>query len=172
MQEKNEVEGLFTIRPLIQEDRNWVAHFMDKHWGSTKVVSRGRAFYGHLLPGFAAEMNDAPDDAPTAGIITYNIEGDQCEIVTMNSLQRGIGIGMALMARVKEVAVEAGCKRIWLITTNDNLEALEYYQKRGMKLFAVHPNALVAARKIKPQIALVGKHKIPLRDEIELEMIL
>lgn len=170
MQEEQETESLFTIRSLTQQDRNWVAHFMDEHWGSTKIVSRGRAFYGHLLPGFAAEMNDAPEDAPAAGIITYNIEGDQCEIVTMNSLERGIGIGMALMEQVKEVATEAGCKRIWMITTNDNLEALEYYQKRGFQLCAVHPNALIEARKIKPQIPLVGKHDIPLRDEIELEM--
>ena len=168
MEEVN--DRLFHLRPLKPEDRNWVAHFMDEHWGSTKIVSRGRAYYGHLLPGYAAEMDDAPDDAPAAGLITYNIEGDQCEIVTMNSLEQGIGIGTALLEMVKQTAIEAECRRLWVITTNDNLEALQFYQKRGLVLAALYPNALAETRKMKPQIPLVGKHDIPLRDEIELEM--
>lgn len=165
-------ERLFHIRELIPQDRNWVAHFMDTHWGSTKIVTRGRAFYGHLLPGFAAELNDAPDDAPPAGLVTYNIEGDSCEIVTINSLQSGMGIGNALLEQVKEVALEAGCKRLWLVTTNDNMEALIWYQRRGFVIKAVYPNALAESRKLKPQIPLVGLHGIPLRDEIELQLLL
>ncbi|GAB4516483.1 MAG: GNAT family N-acetyltransferase [Anaerolineae bacterium] len=163
-------ERLFRIRPLTAADRNWVAHFMDKHWSSTKIVTRGRAFYGHLLPGFAAEMTDAPEDAPAVGLVTYNLEGKACEIVTCNSLQAGIGIGTALVEAVKEVAAEAECERLWLITTNDNMHALRFYQKRGFTLVAVYPNALAESRKLKPQIPLIGENDIPLRDEIELEL--
>lgn len=165
-----ESERLFIIRALEQSDRNWVAHFLDKHWGSTKIVSRGKAYYAHLLPGFAAERTDAPEDAPAAGLVTYNIEGEDCEIMTLDSMEREIGIGSALLEAVKAAAVEAGCKRIWLITTNDNLYALRFYQKRGFELVAVHRNALAESRKLKPQIPIIGRDDIPLRDEIELEL--
>jgi DNA-3-methyladenine glycosylase I len=170
MAEASETPALFTIRALEPKDRNWVAHFLDEHWGSTKIVSRGEAYYGHLLPGFAAELTDVPDDAPAAGLITYRIDGDSCEIMTMNSLEAGMGIGTALIDAVKQMAAEQGCKRVWLIITNDNLEALQFYQKRDFRLLAVYPGALATARKLKPQIPLVGLHGIPLRDEIELEI--
>jgi DNA-3-methyladenine glycosylase I len=163
-------DSLFVVRRLEAEDRNWVAHFLDAHWSSTKVVSRGKSYYAHLLPGFTAELTDAPEDAPPAGLITYNIEGKECEIMTINSLQEGMGVGTALLDAVKETVKEAGCKRLWLITTNDNLAALKFFQKRGFELVAVHRNALAEARKLKPQIPLTGKDHIPLRDEIELEM--
>jgi ribosomal protein S18 acetylase RimI-like enzyme len=168
---ETKTDALFQIRALTPADRNWVAHFLDNHWGSTKIVTRGRAFYGHLLPGFVAELNDAPDDAPPAGLLIYNIEGDSCEVITINSLQAGMGVGTSLLEAVRLAALEAGCRRVWLITTNDNLEALRFFQKRGYHLVAVHRNALAEARKIKPQIPLVGKHDIPLRDEIELELV-
>lgn len=166
----DEVASVFQIRPLDPSDRNWVAHFLDKHWSSTKIVSRGQAYYAHLLPGFVAELNDAPDDAPAAGLITYRIDGTQCEIMTLDSLTPNIGIGSALVSAVKDAAKEQGCKRLWLITTNDNLEALQFYQKRDFRLVAVYADALSEARKLKPQIPLVGKHSIPLHDEIELEL--
>jgi RimJ/RimL family protein N-acetyltransferase len=73
---------------------------------------------------------------------------------------------------VKEVAVASGCERLWLITTNDNTPALRFYQKRGFQLVAIHRNALEHSRRLKPQIPLLGLNGIPLRDEIELEMLL
>lgn len=160
---------LFRIRPLQSDDRNWVAHFLDKYWSSTKIVSRGRAYYAHLLPGFVAEMHDAPEDAEPVGLVTYNLDGQDCEIITLDSLQSGLGVGTALVDAVKSMATETGCRRVWLIITNDNLHALRFYQKRGFELVAVHRNALIEARKMKPQIPLIGKEDIPLRDEIELE---
>ncbi len=168
--EENQVEGLFRIRALETTDRNWVAHFLDEHWSSTKVVARGQSYYAHLLPGFTAELNDAPEDAPPAGLVTYTMEAGDCQIVTLNSLQPEEGIGTALVDSVVEVAKENGCGRVWLIVTNDNLPALRFFQKRAFELVAVHRDALAAARKLKPQIPLVGLHDIPLRDEIELEI--
>lgn len=163
---------LFRIRPLHTGDRNWVAHFLDQHWSSTKIVSRGQAYYAHLLPGFVAEMSNAPDDAPPAGLATYRIDGKECEIMTLDSLQPGMGVGTALVEHIKQEAINAGCRRLWLITTNDNMHALRFYQKRGFHLVAVHRDALAESRKMKPQIPLMGKDSIPLRDEIELELLL
>ncbi|MDZ4669531.1 MAG: GNAT family N-acetyltransferase [Phototrophicales bacterium] len=165
-------EPIFTIRTLLPHDRNWVAHFLDEYWRSTKIVSRGIAYYAHLLPGLVAEIPHAPDDAPPAGLITYHIEGRSCQIITINSLQQRIGVGSKLLETVKQTAIEAGCKRLWLIITNDNLQALRFYQKRGFHLVAVYPNALAETRKLKPQLPIMGMDDIPLRDEIELEIML
>jgi ribosomal protein S18 acetylase RimI-like enzyme len=65
--------------------------------------------------------------------------------------------------------MQAGCRRVWLITTNDNLEALGFYQKRGFVLAALHRNAMAETRRFKPNIPLIGMGGIPLRDELELE---
>ena len=157
----------FTIRPVERTDRNWIAQFLDKHWGSTRIVTRGQVYLGHLLDGFIAEQDGKP-----VGLITYRIDGDACEVVTINSLAQGQGIGTALLETVKQVALEAGCRRLWLIVTNDNLPALRFYQKRGFHLAAVYPNALEASRRLKPEIPLFGLDGIPLRDEIELELTL
>ncbi|MBZ0303030.1 MAG: GNAT family N-acetyltransferase, partial [Anaerolineae bacterium] len=93
-----------------------------------------------------------------------------CEIVTLNSVQEGQGVGTALIEVVKQAAAEEGCTRLWLITTNDNFNALRFYQKRDFRIVAVYPGALDQSRKVKPEIPLFGYHGIPLRDEIELEL--
>jgi hypothetical protein len=84
----------------------------------------------------------------------------------------GQGVGTALIEAVKVAAIEAGCRRLWLMTTNDNLHALGFYQRRGFRLVAVYPGAVDAARLLKPEIPLLGNDGIPIRDEIELEIAL
>ncbi|UCF27229.1 MAG: GNAT family N-acetyltransferase, partial [Chloroflexota bacterium] len=79
------------------------------------------------------------------------------------------GIGSALITKAVETAELEGCYRVWLITTNDNIPALRFYQKRGFRLVAIHLNALDNSRKLKPEIPQDGLDGIPLRDEIELE---
>ncbi len=155
------------IRPLITADREWVSQFMLKHWGSNKVVSRGVVYYPQDLPGFAALYENEK-----VGLVTYNITGANCEIVTIDSIRPSSGVGTALIETVRDTATKSGCKRLWLITTNDNLNALRFYQRRGFMLVAVHRNALELSRTLKPGIPLIGRDGIPLRDELELEMIL
>ena len=106
------------------------------------------------------------------GLVTYNITNSNCEIVTIDSIRPFSGVGTALIEAVKNIALKSGCKRLWLITTNDNMNALRFYQKRGFELVAIHRNALDISRKLKPEISLIGNDGIPLRDEIELEMVL
>jgi GNAT superfamily N-acetyltransferase len=155
------------IHPLNSNDLEWVSQFMLEHWGSNKVVSRGVVYYPQDLPGFVALY-----ESEKVGLVTYNITGANCEIVTINSIHPSSGVGTALIEAVKDAAMKSGCKRLWLITTNDNLNALRFYQKRGFVLFALHRNALELSRTLKPGIPLIGKDGIPLRDEIELELIL
>jgi GNAT superfamily N-acetyltransferase len=156
-----------TILPINANDHEWVAQFMHEQWGSYKVVSCGVIYYPQDLPGFVALHQ-----SEKVGLVTYNITGASCEIVTLNSTYPSYGVGTALIEAVREIAIKSGCKRLWLITTNDNVNALRFYQKRGFVLVAVHRNALEQSRKLKPEISMIGDHGIPLRDEIELEMIL
>ena len=156
-----------SIQPLNIADREWILELMLEHWGSNKVVSRGVVYYPQNLPGFVAMYA-----GEKVGLVTYNIVDESCEIVTINSIHPSSGVGTALIEAVKDSAQKSGCKRLWLITTNDNMNALRFYQKHGFILVDVHRNALEVSRKLKPEIPLIGNDGIPLRDEIELEMIL
>jgi GNAT superfamily N-acetyltransferase len=141
--------------------------FLRQNWASTRVVSRGRLYYPEKLPGFIATIGDK-----SVGLLTYEIRNRDCEVVTLNSTSEGLGIGSGLLEAARKVAISAGCNRLWLITTNDNIHALRFYQKRGFRLAALYPNQLEKSRLIKPEIPVVGMDGIPLRDEIELEILL
>lgn len=169
----SEVPSGITIRPLTQQDRTWVAQFLDEHWKSTKIVSRGQSYYGHLLPGFVAlAAEDGTATQQPIGLLLYRQDGPECEIMTLDSVRPKTGVGTALLEAMKQYALENGIRRLWLVTTNDNLEALRFYQKRGWRLVAVHRDALNESRRLKPQIPIIGLDGIPLRDEIELELVL
>lgn len=157
----------FQIRAVAKEDKPWVTGLLEEWWAGPRVASRGRLQLADELPGFAAILEGQP-----AGLITYRIDGQECEIVTMNSLVERRGIGSALIHAVKDIAEKSGCLRLWLITTNDNTVALRFYQKYGFILVAVYRNAIEQDRLLKPEIPLTGNDGIPLRDEIELEMCL
>lgn len=156
-----------TIRSVRPEDREWVRATLLDEWGSARVVSRRRLFEADKLPGFIALLDEG-----LSGLATYNISGKDCEIVTLHSLEERKGIGSALIESVKEQARHTGCRRVWLITTNDNIHALRFYQRRGFAIKAVYPDAIAESRLLKPEIPLVGYDGIPIRDEIELEIIL
>ena len=157
----------FEMKPISEKDKDWVKDILKEHWGSEKIVTRGKIHNADTLPGFAAWRDNKP-----VGLVTYRIENNECEMVSLNSLVEKMGIGSCLVNAVKDVAVSFKCKRLWLITTNDNLSAIRFYQKRGFVLVAVHRKALEESRKLKPSIPLMGMDGIPLRDEIEMEMIL
>lgn len=156
----------FQIRRLHAGDHPWVARLLEERWHSTTIVTRGRVHQADRLPGFLAEVDGQP-----AGLVTYHVARDQCEVVTLDSLPERIGVGSALLEAVRQVARDAGCRRLWLITTNDNLAAVRFCQKRGWRLVAVHRDALEESRRLKPEIPLAGTDGVPLRDEIELEML-
>jgi ribosomal protein S18 acetylase RimI-like enzyme len=155
------------LRMKTEEDQAWCAEFLTSQWGSTQVASRGRLQDTHPLPGFIAESQGVP-----VGLLTYHIEDTACEIVTLNSRFEKRGIASALLDAVEKEAIHHACRRIWLITTNDNIPALRFYQKRGYTFAAVYPNAVHSARELKPEIPERGWQGIPIRDEIEFVKIL
>jgi GNAT superfamily N-acetyltransferase len=158
----------FDVFSITADDKPAITEILKDAWVSTISVSKGKAHDASELPGFMAVQDDE-----IIGLITYNIKDNECEIVTLNSLFEGIGVGTVLVKAVKQTAIKAGCARLWLITTNNNTDALRFYQIRGFLLVAVYRNAVTEARKkIKPEIPLNGLESIPVRDEIELEMML
>jgi len=111
-------------------------------------------------------------DGVRVGAATYNLETDGCELMSINASVEGLGVGSALIATVEQVAKMAGVGHIWLITSNDNLDALRFYQRRGYRITAVYPSAIDEARKLKPTIPQVGFYEIPIHDELELKKYL
>jgi GNAT superfamily N-acetyltransferase len=156
----------FTIRSVTAEDKSWILQLMRDHWAAEFVIVRGEEYRPAGLPGFIAETG-----AAKTGLITYRIEGDTCEIVTLDSLVPARGIGGTLIEAVRRAAARAGCRRLLVVTTNNNLHALRFYQRKGFVLSALRPNALAEIRKRKP-VPLLDENGIPIRDEIELEMML
>src|SRR5260221_11190046 len=127
------------IRPINPEDRAWIIQFIAEHWGAEIVVSCGVVYHPQDLPGFVAIQ-----EGEKVGLVTYNIEGESCEVVTIDSIRPSSGVGTALIEAVRDIAIKSRCKRLWLITTNDNLNALRFYQRRGFVVLAVPRDALYA----------------------------
>jgi ribosomal protein S18 acetylase RimI-like enzyme len=152
------------IRPIEARDREWVREFLIAQNHSLRVVSRGVLYQAEALPGYIAKLDSKP-----SALLTYHLAGGELEVVTLHSMQERNGLGSALLARARKQAQELGCSRLWLITTNDNEPAMAFYRKRGMRLAAVHENALELSRRIKPEIPMTGVGGKPIRDEIEFE---
>jgi ribosomal protein S18 acetylase RimI-like enzyme len=155
------------VRPARAGDRGWIRSALMSEWGSVEVVSRGRLTEdASALGGLVAER-----DGRAAGYALLRLEGDAGEVVVLHSLERAAGVGTALLERARAEAARAGCARLWLVTTNDNLRALRIYQRFGLRLAALRPGAVDdSRRRLKPEIAEVGEEGIPIRDELELEM--
>ena len=156
----------FSVRAVDPEDKDWVADFITQRWGAEFVAAHYDVYDCKDLPGFVALQGEK-----RIGLITYTISKTDCEVVSLDSVQTCMGVGTALMDAVKAAAVAAGCKRLWLVTTNDNINALRFYQKRGFVLVKINRNAIEFSRGLK-SVPLIGNDGIPLRDEIELEMML
>ncbi len=153
------------ILELNSEYRALVNKILKYEWNSPPIISRGRALDTTALPGFISVT-----DTHVNGLITYKIEKSECEIVTLNSFEENKGIGTALINAVLSIAKERQCNRIWLVTTNDDINAIRFYQKKGFDLVAVHINAIDVSREMKPSIPLIGMDGIPIKHELEFEI--
>ena len=153
------------IQQIDQMKRKSVNEFILKRWYSMVMVVHGESISLENADGWFAS-----EDEIIIGLITYRIVNSEMEILSLDSLKENKGIGTSLLNKAVEAATNSGCSRIMLITTNDNLNALQFYQKRGFDIVKLHINAVEQSRKIKPEIPLIGFNGIPIRHEIELEM--
>jgi ribosomal protein S18 acetylase RimI-like enzyme len=153
------------IKEISIKNRQQVNDFICSHWFSSVMVVRGKLVDMTTVDGFVLYDNEA-----IIGLVTYKIDDNECEIMSLDSLREKQGIGTALVNKVIETAAKEKCRKVKLITTNDNINALRFYQKRGFDMVCLYRNALDAARKIKPSIPTLGDFDIPLKHEIEFEM--
>lgn len=151
------------IRAIRDADRPMVMSILVHSWGSGEIVTRGRIHPAHEYPGFVAVAEEC-----IVGLLTYRLHGGRCEVTSLDSLWERRGVGTRLLRAVERVARAAGCREVWLITTNDNLPALAFYQRRGWRLRRIHEGAVERSRALKRSIPMIGLAGIPLRDEIEM----
>lgn len=155
------------IEPIIASTRDAVRAFFIDAWGSSEMVVSTGTYDCATLDGFVWSEGNI-----IIGLVTYVIREDEIEIISLDSLQEKRGIGSALLDEVERVAQQHQLERLSLITTNDNLEALAFYQRRGWRLARIIPGAVDAARLYKPSIPVIGEHGIPLHDEIMLSKVI
>jgi GNAT superfamily N-acetyltransferase len=155
------------IREKEPVDEDWISSVLDENWGTNGtgiIIVHGESFDARTLPALIAGERE--------GLATYKIAPDRvaAELITLDALRPHQGIGGALIdalvARMRQQKVPV----LRVTTTNDNLDALRFYQRRGFRIVAVRPGAVDEARKLKPTISAVGEYGIPIRDEIELEL--
>ena len=152
------------VRVASDVDRSWIESFLAQN-NALRVARRGELVSPIDRPMLIAETADGRP----AGLLTYVVSGDDCEILTLHAASQWHGAGSALIAAIRDLAARSGCKRVWVVTTNDNIDALRFYQRRGFRLAALRPGAVDQARRtLKPEIPPIGDYRIPLQDEIDL----
>ena len=160
------MHGPALVRPLTPADRPWARATLERGWGATAVARLGELVDAAALPGFVAS-----EGGQRAGLLTYAERADGIEVVTIQALTPGRGVGRALMDAVHEHAVARRAPRLWLITTNDNVTAFAFYQRWGMDLRRVILDGVAPSRRAKPSIPTVGDGGIAIRHELEFERL-
>ena len=153
------------VRQATAADHAHIVDLLARSWGRTTVIAHGVVYDAATLPALLAERRGR-----LAGLLTYAIDGDAFEVVSIDAVVRNAGAGTVLLNAAAELAERSGLRRLWLVTTNDNLDALRFYQRRGLRLVRVTPGAVDESRKLKPGIPLVGDFGIEIHDELILEM--
>jgi GNAT superfamily N-acetyltransferase len=156
-----------SVREAVRADGAWIGAAVSREWATPVVVSRGLAHRADELPALVAEEAGQP-----VGLLTYRIDRQQLEVVTLQAFELRRGIGRRLLEAAERVACESRCRRLWLVTTNDNTPAQALYRAMGMQVAAVHRGAIQQSRKLKPEIPMVGRSGVPIEDEIEFEVAL
>lgn len=157
---------MIEVRELTEDDAGWAEEVHEQTWGGTALVARlGELVDPRQLSGFVALL-----DGERVGLLNYNVQGDRMEVVTIVSLREGRGVGRALLDAARRRAQAAGCRRLWLVTTDNNLRALALYRLCGLQLVAFHHDGAARSRQVKPSIPARDQHGIPLTHELNLDL--
>ncbi len=156
----------YKIRKTEANDIAWVDSLTQTHWGSDFVLSQRQKVYPRELPGLVA----LDEDETRIGLLTYRVVNGTMEIVTLNASRQHQGIGTQLVVGAVAEAQTLNLGVVWVVTTNDNLDALRFWQRRGFRLVSLRPGAIGEARRLKPTIPIHGCYNIPIHDEIKLEL--
>ena len=156
-----------TVREKEPKDQPWIEKLLDERWGGKgQVVVHGEIFDARLLPALIAGERE--------GLATFQIRQTKvvAELISLDAIMANRGVGTALIEALISKLRDAGVEVLRVTTTNDNLNALRFYQRRGFRMKEVRPGAVDESRRIKPSISMIGEYGIPIRDEIELERLI
>ena len=152
-------------RELTIDDRAWAERLVRERFASHRIVSRGVLHDARALPGLIAEREGTP-----VGLLQYRVLGEQFEVVILIAVPPRRGAGRFLLREAEPIARSHGCKRLWLITTNDNTDAIAFYRAIGWRQVAIHRGAMRESRRLKPEIPELASDGTPIEDEIEFEL--
>jgi ribosomal protein S18 acetylase RimI-like enzyme len=153
------------VRRVTDDDRPWIAETVAGAFASPRVVSKGRVVEdASLLDGFVVEL-----DGHSIGVALWSDHDGDVELVVIVTTYRGAGAGVALLDAVVALGRRSGWKRLWLVTTNDNTDAMRIYQRAGWRWVGWYPDAVAVSRQLKPELPEIGAHGIPIAHEIEFE---
>jgi GNAT superfamily N-acetyltransferase len=156
------------VRPADPTDGDFIRRLLVEQWHGTAVTSKRKLYNVTTLPCLVADV----DGVPTGLVALAHARGETV-VVLLEAGTPGRGIGRALLHAAVDAAREAGSSRLWLTTTNDNVRALKFYLREGMRLVAVDLGAADdARRRLKPAIPTHGADGTPITDEWELELAL
>jgi GNAT superfamily N-acetyltransferase len=157
------------IREKEPRDEAWIDSVLNERWGANGtgiIVVHNEIFDARTLPALIAGERD--------GLATYAMgtvnDVPSAELITLDAFTPYQGVGTALIERLIAKIKDLRVNVLRVTTTNDNLDALRFYQRRGFRIVALRPGAVDEARTKKPTIPAIGEHGIPVRDEIELEL--
>lgn len=140
---------------------------MTDNWGGEPLIVHGQKKFVSPLEGFMACREEK-----ILGFILFERHEKDWEIIVFEVLSKFAGIGTKLLNTLIEYATERQCPELLVMTTNDNLDALRFYQKRGFIITGFHLDIVKKARIMKPSIGELGDYDIPIRDEILMTLTL
>lgn len=143
---------------------------LDAVLGGRHQVRLGQVVDVLDLPGFVAV--DLTRGGRLVGVATWSAERAEFACLGVAADVRRTGVGAMLVEAVLGAARRESLERLWLTTTNDNLDALGLYQRCGFRVARVVVGGVDQARKLKPSIPVIGTHGIPVHDELVLECAL
>jgi ribosomal protein S18 acetylase RimI-like enzyme len=157
------------VRRLQPTDLQAATDVLDRELGGRHQARLGRRHDVLELSGVGAW-----DAQQLVGVATYDVHGDTAELaaIAVSDGHRLRGIGTQLIDAVVAAVRSEGARDVWLVTTNDNVDALRLYQRRGFRLSELHAGAIDRARALKPAIPREGRYGIPIRDELVLTLSL
>ena len=129
------------------------------------VVSHGHAHRGRVAARRLRRRARRPADRLRA---VERVDGD-AELVVLVTTYRGAGAGTALLdAVVDRAQARAGWKRLWLVTSNDNTDAIRMYQRAGWDWVDFRRDAITrrAATQARDPRDRQPRHPDPPRDRV------
>ena len=127
------------------EFRRLAVQRLAREWGGTEIRIRDRACRFCDCQILVADGGK--------GLLAYDpCDRPTVELVALNAFEPRRGIATAPLEDLVHRLQADGYVTLRLATTNDNLDALRFYQRRGFRIAALRPGAVDDARRVKPAV--------------------